>query len=207
MLPTSHYLCRSVCGTRLRISVAVLIMLWARRSRALPPRGKKVISLLQTRPGTHPTSHSMGSFARAKETVAWSWPIIFNCRSELYRVYIRALILLLFYHGATAPVGHDLHIIEYSWLHSDTPHSVGLLWTSDQPDAETSTWQHTTLTTDRQTCPRGDSNLQSQEVIGPYTARPLGPATNTIISNKNRKCTNILLGHNHINTTFHYSVF
>ena len=22
--------------------------------------------------------------------------------------------------------------------HSDTPHSVGLLWTSDQPDAETS---------------------------------------------------------------------
>jgi len=30
--------------------------------------------------------------------------------------------------------------------HSDAPHFVGLLWTSDQPDAETSTWQHTTLT-------------------------------------------------------------
>ena len=29
-----------------------------------------------------------------------------------------------------------------------TPHSVGLLWTSDQPDAETSMWQHTTPTTD-----------------------------------------------------------
>jgi len=28
----------------------------------------------------------------------------------------------------------------------DTPLSVGLLWTSDQSDAETSTWQHTTLT-------------------------------------------------------------
>ena len=27
---------------------------------------------------------------------------------------------------------------------SDTPHSVDILWTSDQPDAETSTWQHTT---------------------------------------------------------------
>jgi len=27
--------------------------------------------------------------------------------------------------------------------------SIGLLWTSDQPVAETSTWQHTTLTTDR----------------------------------------------------------
>jgi hypothetical protein len=34
----------------------------------------------------------------------------------------------------------------------DTPHSVGLLWTSDQPVAETSTWQHTTLTRDRHPC-------------------------------------------------------
>jgi hypothetical protein len=45
------------------------------------------------------------------------------------------------------PVGQDLLIIEDSWSHADTPHSVGLLWTSDQPDAETSTWQHTTPTT------------------------------------------------------------
>ena len=36
------------------------------------------------------------------------------------------------------PVGQGLLIIEDSWSHSDTPHSVGLLWTSDQPDAETS---------------------------------------------------------------------
>jgi hypothetical protein len=36
-------------------------------------------------------------------------------------------------------VGQDLLIIEASRLHSETPHSVGLLWTSDQPDAETST--------------------------------------------------------------------
>ena len=28
-----------------------------------------------------------------------------------------------------------LRIIEDSWSHSDTPHSVGLLWTSDKPDA------------------------------------------------------------------------
>jgi hypothetical protein len=40
-------------------------------------------------------------------------------------------------------------------LHSDTPHSVGLLWTSDQLVAETSTWQHTTLTTDKHPCPPG----------------------------------------------------
>jgi len=39
-------------------------------------------------------------------------------------------------------VGQGLLIIEASRSHSDTSHSVGLLWTSDQPDAETSTWQH-----------------------------------------------------------------
>ena len=36
----------------------------------------------------------------------------------------------------------------------DTPRSVGLLWTSDRPDAETSTWQHTALTRDRHPCRR-----------------------------------------------------
>jgi len=48
------------------------------------------------------------------------------------------------------PVGQGLLIIEASRSHSDTPNSVGILWTSDQPDAETSTWQHTTLT--KETC-------------------------------------------------------
>jgi len=37
------------------------------------------------------------------------------------------------------PVGQGLLIIEASQSHSDTPHVVGLLWTSDQTDAETST--------------------------------------------------------------------
>jgi len=36
---------------------------------------------------------------------------------------------------AQQPLGdHDLLIIEVSGSHSVTPHSVGLLWTSDQPD-------------------------------------------------------------------------
>jgi hypothetical protein len=42
-------------------------------------------------------------------------------------------------------VGQGVLIIESSLSHSDTPHSVGLLWTDDQPDAKTSTSQHTTL--------------------------------------------------------------
>jgi hypothetical protein len=35
--------------------------------------------------------------------------------------------------------GQGLHIIGASRSHSDTPHSVGLLWASDWPDAETTT--------------------------------------------------------------------
>jgi len=61
------------------------------------------------------------------------------------------------------PAGQDLLIIEALRLHWDTPHSAGLLWTSDHPDAETSTWQHTTLTRNRYPCPRQDSNPQLQQ--------------------------------------------
>jgi hypothetical protein len=45
---------------------------------------------------------------------------------------------------ATATIGP-----ETSRSPSDTPHSVGPLWTSDHPVAETSTGQHTTLTKDK----------------------------------------------------------
>ena len=36
---------------------------------------------------------------------------------------------------------------------TDTKQLVGLLWTSDRLVTETSTWQQTTLTTDRHPCP------------------------------------------------------
>jgi len=39
-------------------------------------------------------------------------------------------------------VGQGLLIIEASRPHTDTPHSVGLLWTSDRPDVETSARQY-----------------------------------------------------------------
>ena len=38
--------------------------------------------------------------------------------------------------------------------HLDTPHVVGLLGMSDQSVTKTSTWQHTTTTTDKYPCPR-----------------------------------------------------
>jgi hypothetical protein len=43
-------------------------------------------------------------------------------------------------------VGQGLLIIQTSRSYSDTSHLVRLLCTSDRPDAETSTWQRTTLT-------------------------------------------------------------
>ena len=70
--------------------------------------------------------------------------------------------------------GHGLLILEVSWPHTTTHQSVGLLWTSDQLVAETSTWKHTTLN-NRQTCPRRDSNPRSQQASGrrstPYRLR------------------------------------
>jgi len=37
------------------------------------------------------------------------------------------------------PMEQEPLVIEASRSHSDTPHSVGLLWTSDHSDADTST--------------------------------------------------------------------
>ena len=58
----------------------------------------------------------------------------------------------------------------HSWgfyiTHNDAPQSVGLLWTSDQLVAETSTWQHTIITTDKHLFPRWDSKPRSQQASG-----------------------------------------
>ena len=52
-------------------------------------------------------------------------------------------------------VGQGLLTVEVLQSHSDIPHSVGLLWTRDQPVADTSFWQHTTLTRNKHPCPGG----------------------------------------------------
>jgi hypothetical protein len=85
----------------------------------------------------------------------------------------------LFFLWLDSPSGPSLLIVEVSRPHSDAPYSVGLLHTSDQPYAETSTWQNITLTRDRHPCPGGirTSNPSKQThalnraatVIGLYT--------------------------------------
>jgi hypothetical protein len=70
---------------------------------------------------------------------------------------------------------HDWCLAPHRWgfyiTHSDAPQSVWLLWTSGQLVAETSTWQHTTLTTDRHPGPRWDLKPRSQGASG---RRPRG---------------------------------
>jgi len=60
------------------------------------------------------------------------------------------------------PVGQGPLFLEDSRSYSEAPQSVGPLWTSDWSVAQTSTWQHTTLTTDKYPCVWRDSNPQTQ---------------------------------------------
>jgi hypothetical protein len=73
------------------------------------------------------------------------------------------------------PLNQGLLIVEDSWSHSDTPHSVGLLWTSDQLDAETSAWQ-TTLKKDQNIHAPGGirTHNPSQRAAADQRIRPRG---------------------------------
>jgi hypothetical protein len=73
-------------------------------------------------------------------------------------IFVRIGWWFFFFFIAQQPLVCRTLIIEVSQSHSDTPHSVGLVWTVDWPDAATSTWQHPTLTKGRRPCPRRDSN-------------------------------------------------
>ena len=67
----------------------------------------------------------------------------------------------------------------------DTPHSVGLLWTNDQPGLETSTWQNTTFTRDKQQCPGGFQlpKPQTPKTSNPAAADPSFDGSATAINN------------------------
>jgi hypothetical protein len=67
--------------------------------------------------------------------------LVISCNKTSSTIII---IIIIIISTARQPiVVQGVLIIDVSRLHSDTPHSVGLLWMSDQPDKETFTWQHT----------------------------------------------------------------
>ena len=87
------------------------------------------------------------------------------------------MIGVLYVHGAIAPVDHGLLIIEALHSHSDTPQSVGLLWTCDQPDAGTFTLTtHNTHRIQTFMLPRGF------ELTIPETERPMTPTARPLES-------------------------
>ena len=107
-----------------------------------------------------------------KETLVWKYaPSFYNlecCEVLIWLICVSNMGLILF-------------CLEWSVMHFfpcvasarfrvmaslDTPHSVGLLWISDRPVAETSTWQHTTLTRGKRQCFWRDSSPKSQQVSG-----------------------------------------
>ena len=73
-----------------------------------------------------------------------SW---FNHPNSISWYRIRTPLQKTFFYDAAAQRGPwPPHSWCFQTTHNDAPQSVRLLWTSDQPVAETSTWQHTTLT-------------------------------------------------------------
>jgi hypothetical protein len=104
------------------------------------------------------------------------WDSLFASSHEACPAWVLMNFYFLFL-GVSALVGRCLPY-EVRRSHSDTPHSVGLVWTSHRPVAETSTWQNTTLTRDKHPRPRRGSNMQSQQAVNsrhtPCVARPLG---------------------------------
>jgi hypothetical protein len=63
------------------------------------------------------------------------------------------LLQYYFFCGVAFQPGHGLFILEVSRSHLNTPLSVGFLWMSVQLVAETTTWQHISLTTEKHSCP------------------------------------------------------
>jgi hypothetical protein len=67
------------------------------------------------------------------------------CRATRRCPYWNSIRVVDFFLVQHSQVDQGLFIVEASRSLSPTPHSVRILWTRDQVDAETSTWQHTTF--------------------------------------------------------------
>jgi len=81
----------------------------------------------------------------------------------------------LFVFSATAPSGPGSpHSPDFMITHNDALQLVGLLWTSDQLVAETSTRQHTTLTTDIHALGGILTHSPSKRAIADLRLRPRG---------------------------------
>jgi hypothetical protein len=103
------------------------------------------------------------------------------------RIYFKCSISPILPKAQQPLEGMGFLIIEATRPQSlNTPHSVGVLWTSDQPEAETSTWQNTTLTRDRPRCP-----LTGFELTVPVTESLQTHALDSTVTGIELSCTMI----------------
>ena len=111
---------------------------------------------------------------------------------------LRSFIKCLFVFGATTPSGPGRPHSRGYWItHNDAPHSVGLLWTSDQlvhRDIYLTTY--TTLTTEKRPCRRWDSNPQFQQVSVRSRLSPRGHWDRHLLSLHLRKRKILVLNRN-----------
>jgi len=103
-------------------------------------------------------------------------------------------IFIFFLHGSTTVVSQNRLTIEVLRSNSDTPHSVGLPWTSDQSDAETSTWQHITITKDRHSCPPPPGWIRTRN---PSKGAAAGPRVRPR-GHRNRRLSSLILPNTNI---------
>jgi len=97
-----------------------------------------------------------------------SWQFVFF----LFFFHARARVCVC---GTATQRGSWPHSWGFYITHNNAPQSVGLLWTSDQLVAETSTWQHTTLTTDKHPCRQCDrTHNLSRRAAADLRLRPRG---------------------------------
>ena len=128
-------------------------------------------SIQTTEPTQFLSRWIMVACPQVPSSLAWNWPpspssARINDKwsytsTAPYIITSCAGIIVHCYHDYRAIVGLGFLTVEVSLSHSGTPHLVGLLWTSDRPAAETSTWLHITLYRNRLPCHWRDSNLQS----------------------------------------------
>ena len=113
------------------------------------------ISILKFRRNATQLQNSLRIFARRPQTRAHASALAFQTLAFFFSVALRP------------NAGHwPPHAWGFWSTHNNASQSAGLLWTSDQPVAETSTWQHKTLNTDKTFMPRRDSKPQSQQASG-----------------------------------------
>jgi len=103
------------------------------------------------------------------------WKHILHIYSYRANTHTRVRVLYIHFMAQQPLMGQVFNIIEDSRSHSDTPHSAGLLWTSNRRIAETSTWQCTTLTRKRHPQPSRIRNRNpSKRAAAEPRLRPRG---------------------------------